>query len=139
MPKGQLFINGMDAFEEWGVSLDSKGLSALMTPPGMKDNLKVSSRLENGVRAVQSAPKIKERTLTFILNIIGKNETEFLSRYNSFCSNVLMDGEFTLRTSFQPGVIYHLEYNDCSQFSEFVLGIGKFTLKCTENDPTNRR
>ena len=136
MLSGQLYINNKDAYTTWGISLDSKALTTLMTPAGMKENLKVSSRLEDGQRIV-CKPKLKERSLTLTLNLTAATEEEFFSQYESFCEE-LHTGLLDVKTSYQDGVVYHLEYNDCTQFTQYCRGIAKFSLKCTENDPSNR-
>ena len=86
MLEGQLKINGKDAYETWGISMD---------------------------------------------------DTQFFARYASFCE-LLAKGILNIETSFQPGVVYHCLYQSCSQFSQFMRGIGKFVLRITEMDPNNR-
>lgn len=137
MPQGQLYINNKDAYTEWGISMDGKALSALMTPSGMKENLKIESRLENGRRVISNNAKVNSRNLNLTINLCARTEAEFFRRYASFCDE-LKTGFLDVRTSFQSNVVYHLEYNDCTQFTQFMRGIAKFTLKCTENNPEDR-
>lgn len=151
MPKGQLTINKKDAYTEWGISMDGSALSTLMTPAPIKSLIENDSRLEHGkemitsiakkygdtVKTTESTVKIDSRDLTLSFNITAKSETQFLERYSSFCKE-LETGLLDISTSFQSGVIYHTIYQSCQQFSEFRLGIGKFTLKLTEPNPKNR-
>lgn len=135
---GKLTINGKDAWSTWGMSMDSKGLSALMTPAGMKDNVKNSSRNLNGERVIRGNAKKKARNVSLIVQFSAKSQTEFLTRYMSFCQE-LETGFLNISTSFQPGVVYRMEYRDCMQFMEYGgLGLAKFTLKLVENDPSDR-
>ena len=137
MPKGQLYINGYDAYTRWGMSMDSSALSALMTPSANKENLHTSSRTANGQKVSRSVMRVAPRQLTVIFQICAKTEAQFFAYYESFCKE-LAKGYLYVETEFQPNVCYRFEYNGCNQFSQFMRGIGKFTLKLTENDPTDR-
>jgi hypothetical protein len=48
--EGEFYINDKDAYTTWGISMDTSSLSALMTPPPMKEFIENKSRLENGKR-----------------------------------------------------------------------------------------
>lgn len=152
MPKGQLTINKKDAYTEWGLSMDSSALSALMTPAPIKSLIENDSRLEHGKEVITSYTKtdsdgaktevnivkVDARDVTTSFNITAKNEAEFLQRYYSFCSE-LEKGTLDISTSFLPGVIFHTIYVSCTQFSEFALGMGKYILKLIEPNPKNRK
>lgn len=135
MPKGQLFINGKDAYEEWGVSLSDTALSALMTPPPNKSLPENKSRALNGKSFVEIPRKIDERNVVLIINLTANNEQEFFRRYNSFC-NELAKGKLEINTSFNPDKTYYMEYLSCSQFTQFMRGIANFSLKLNEPNPT---
>lgn len=146
MPHGQLYINGLDAYDEWGMSMDGTALSSLMTPAGMKGNIKASSRLSHGARVVNlqqdgslyPPPRLDSRQLTLTVQFTARTEEDFFDRYASFCQTVLYGGFLDIETSFQPGTVYHMEYNSCQQFTQFMRGYAKFVLKLTENDPSDR-
>lgn len=151
MPKGQLTINSKDAYAEWGISMDSSALSALMTPAPIKDLIENDSRLEHGKSMVVSYTKtgsdnsteevsmvkVGSRDVTLTFNLTAKSEEEFLAHYWSFCSE-LEKGTLDISTSFLPDVVFHMIYQSCQQFSEFLRGIGKFTLRLTEPNPKDR-
>lgn len=139
MPSGQLTINGYDAYDTWGISMDSSALSTLMTPPPMKDFVENKSRLQHGKRVVTDSPMTDERTVTLTFNLTASTETEFFSRYESFCEQ-LATGVLEVVTSFQPDVMYRLNYISCSQFTQYMRGVAQFTLKVCEpncNDRSN--
>ena len=138
MLKGQLMINGKDAYEVWGISMDDTSLSALMTPPSIKPYITNDDRIKNGKEYLTAPVYIDSRDLTLQLNLTAKDEEQFFARYSSFC-NVLAKGVLDIETSFQAGVVYHCLYQSCSQFSQFMRGIGKFVLKVTEMNPNNRK
>ena len=133
----KLYINGIDANITYGITLDPTGLSALMTPPGMKENVKNTSRLEHGTRVITAHPHMAARQLSLAINLVARDPQQFHTRYAAFCQ-VLAGGFLDIHTTAQPGIEYHLEYNSCSQFSQYHQGIAKFMLKLTENDPSDR-
>ena len=134
---GELYINGKDAYKTWGVSLTDSGLSALMTPAPNKDYIENKSRIEHGKSVINNSVKVDERNITLPINLTASNKNEFFSRYSSFCEE-LAKGYMEIRTSYQPNVLYSMYYLSCSQFSQFMNGIGKFSLKLNEPDPTDR-
>ncbi len=138
MPIGELKINDKDAYMEWGISLEKSSLSALMTPPPLKAFIENKSRLDDGKQIVNHEPKWDERTLTFVLNLTARDEKQFFARYAGFCQE-LKKGYLTIETSYQPGVVYHTLYQSCNQFTQFMRGIAKFTLKLCEPNPAIRK
>ena len=138
MPKGELFINNVDAYTQWGVSLSDTALSALMTPSANKAYITNKSRLEHGKRVIVNDTKVDERSITINIHLTAPNEQEFFNRYNKFCQEVLAQGVVDIKTKYQPNVVYHMIYESCTQFSQFMRGIAKFTLKLVEPNPNNR-
>lgn len=135
--KGELFINGEDAYLQWGISMDDTSLSELMTPPANKAFIENESRLQHGKQVVVANPKLDQRSLTLQINLTASSEEQFFARYSSFCK-VLATGVLHLKTKYQPGVVYKTIYLSCGQFSQFMRGIGKFSLKLNEPNPNDR-
>lgn len=135
---GELFINGQDAWTTWGIKMDDTSLSALMTPPAVKEFPKNSSRLESGARYITINPKLKEREVTLSLQFVANNKSQFLSNYNAFCNSVLASGKIMIATKYQSGVTYFFIYNSCTQYRQFMFNIAKFSLRLTEYNPSNR-
>lgn len=138
MLKGQLTINGKDAYTIWGISMDDTSLSALMTPPPVKAYIENNNRTEHGKTVITTSVYVDSRDLTLQLNLTAKDEVSFFKRYAAFCDE-LAKGVLDIETSFQVGVVYHCIYVSCSQFSQFMRGIGKFSLKLTEPNPNRRK
>lgn len=138
MLTGQLKINGKDAYTTWGISMDDTSLSALMTPPAVKPYITNDDRKKHGKEYVKSAIYVDSRDITLQLNLTAKDEEQFITRYASFCDE-LSRGILDIETSFQKNIVYHCLYQSCSQFSQFMRGIGKFVLKITETNPNNRK
>ncbi len=135
---GELFINGKDAYTTWGISMDDTSLSALMTPAPNKEFIENTSRLNHGKSVIINAAKKDERNLTLQLNLTAPDKDLFFARYESFCRE-LDSGVLEIRTKYQPAILYRTIYLSCSQFCQFMQGIGKFVLKLNEPDPTNRK
>lgn len=142
MPKGELFIknksgNYVDAYTTWGLSLTDGALSALMTPPPIKELIESTYRKKAGKVVIMKDVVPSDRDLTLQVHITAPDKTTFFSRYQAFCE-ILAKGRLELYTSHQPNVYYRFIYVSCQQFTQFVERIAKFTLKLNEPDPTNR-
>ena len=135
--KNVLFINGKDAYLTWHAYFDSSSMSALMTPAPMKQFVSNSSRLIDGEESLPINPRLDSREITLVIQFSANSESDFFSRYSSFCEE-LSKGRIEIKTIYQNDVVYRFDYIQCSQFSEFLRGIGKFTLKLKEPDPTDR-
>lgn len=136
--RGELFINGQDAWTTWGIKMDDSSLSALMTPPAIKDFPKNSSRLESGSRYIVINPQYKEREVTLSLQFVANTKAQFLTNYNAFCQNVLATGKISIHTKYQSGVNYNFIYNSCTQYRQFLFKVAKFSLRLTEYNPSSR-
>lgn len=134
---GTFYINGKDAYTEFGITLDTSSLSALMTPPPVKEFIENKSRLESGKRVVPFSPQVDERSITFTFNLSASSEEQFFERYDKFCEE-LKTGVLRLETKYQPGVVYKTIYQSCGQFTQFLRGIAKFSLKLVEPNPQDR-
>ena len=133
---GELTINGQDAYTTWGVFLDDTGISTLMTPAPLKEYITTKSPLQHGKDVVPVAPKVDERDVTLVLNIVADNRTQFLTRYAAFIQ-VLQAGDIVITTRY-TNETYRMKYVSCQQFSSYRGGVGKFTLKLNEPNPKNR-
>ena len=145
---GDVRINGYDAYTEWRVNFEDGAISALMTPASLKEFVEGKSRLQHGKRVVVNSPKMEEREVTLPFHIVASSKEEFFYYYRKFCREVLMAGEFTLTSRWEPSVtyngvsvpqpVYHLIYQSCTQFRQFDGKMAVFSLKVTEPNPDNR-
>lgn len=137
MPAGVLYINGNDAYTTWGISLSDTAVSALITPPALKDRVTNESRLEHGRRVINDNPKKMAREVTLDMHMTAASSTEFLTRYAQFC-NVLENGQLNITTTYQPNVTYKMLYLSCTQYSEFHRQLAKFSLRLLEPNTNDR-
>lgn len=138
MIKNQLFINGQNAYGTWGICMDDTALSTLMTPAPNKEFISNKYRSKDGKHVIKHNPRLDERDITIGFNLIAKDEEDFLHKYAKFCKEVLAKGELIINTCFQPDVYYRCIYISCTQFSQFIRQMAKFSLKLNEPDPSNR-
>lgn len=138
MMKGELTINGLDAWENWGIMLDGTSLSSLMTPASVKDYPTNKSRLENGTRyLVDGNVKTDERDISIKFQIVADTKEKFYKNYESFCEQ-LKTGRINISTKYQSGVVYKTLYRSCTQYQQYLGKVGKFTLRLTEPNPEDR-
>ena len=138
MPKGQLYINDTDAYLTWGIFLEETALSALMTPAPNKEFISNKYRSKDGKTVIKHNPRLDEREITITFNMTAKDADTFMANYAKFCEEVLAKGELVIRTKFQPNVWYRCIYLSCTQFSQFIQEMAKFSLKLNEPDPSDR-
>lgn len=138
MLKGQLYINGKDAYLAWGIFLAETALSALMTPAPNKEFISNKYRSKDGKSVIKHNPRLDEREITLAFNMTAKDSDTFLTNYAKFCDEVLAKGELVIHTRFQPNVWYRCIYLSCTQFSQFAQEMAKFSLKLNEPDPSDR-
>ena len=144
MAKGILYIktantNGwVDAYDTWGLSLSQTGLSRLMTPAPNKSAVTNKNIISHGASVVQNTFYKDVRQVSLEVHITARTKDVFMQRYASFCSQVLDAGYILIKTSYQPNEVYHFLYLDCTQFSEFLREMAKFTLTLEEPHPEIR-
>lgn len=138
MLNGQLYINGKDAYLTWGIFLDETALSALMTPAPNKEFISNKYRSKDGKSVIKHNPRLDEREITLPFNMTAKDSDTFLTNYARFCDEVLAKGELVISTRFQPNVWYRCIYLSCTQFSQCIREMAKFSLKLNEPDPSDR-
>ena len=130
----------VDIKSAYGVYFTSSSISSLMTPASMKESAENDSRLQHGTRDIdcESDARFDKKDLSLEMHISAPTEDAFLANFNNFCNDILSKRYFTLTTDYIPNTYYRVRYESCPQFSEWSQRIGKFMLKLTETDPTNR-
>lgn len=135
---GEVFINGLDAFENWGISFTDKSLSTLMEPEPLKNPVENKSTTRDGKQIRKEAqPKVDERDLTLAVQLYASNRTELFSRLKAFKTE-LKKRRIVIRTKYEPGVYYRCDYQSCTQYTSFHRGLATFSLKLNEPNPNNR-
>ena len=136
MPVGQLKINNVDAFTEWGVSLSDGAKAVLMAPVALKDRVSNESRLAHGKSILNTNLKKASREFSLEMHMISSSWADYLNKRSRW-NDMLMNGTVNIKTSWEDGVTYRCLYLSCTQFAEYD-GLAKFTLRLTEPNPDNR-
>lgn len=135
---GEVFINDLDAFENWGISFTDKSISTLMEPEPLKNPVENKSTTRDGKQIRKDdQPKVDERDLTLAVQLYARNRTELFSRLKSFKTE-LKKRRIVIRTKYEPGVYYRCDYQSCTQYTSFHRGLATFSLKLNEPNPNNR-
>lgn len=141
------YINStsQDMRKRFGAFLAETSVTALMTPPPLKEYITNSSALSHGkqvLTASGSLPKVDERDVQLVVGIEAKSLAQFYVRYRAFCEE-LKKGAITLIVNISEGSTYiketyYLNYVSCSQYSEYNGRLGRFVLKLNEPNPESR-
>lgn len=130
---------------KWGVFIAETSITALMTPAPLKSYITNKSALSDGKQVLTDSgnkPKVDERDVQLVFGLRAKSLAQFLTRYRSFCAE-LAKGAMNLTVEISEGdtylkETYYLNYNSCSQYSEFNGRLARFVLKVTEPNPRHR-
>lgn len=131
-----VLINGKGLWSEFRGRFGKGNYEKLLAPAPMKQYITNESRLEHGKRIMTNNAKTDSRDVSLVIYIEGASEDDYLNRYQSFLEE-LQTGRITLAVK-KLKTIYHFVYNSCSPYGDYGLKMGKFTLKLTEEDVTNR-
>lgn len=137
--KGELLINGKDAWTEWGMKMGYGFLDAIDAPLPMKEYIENESRLEHGKRIITENAKVDSRNFTLEFTITGSTESDYRAKKKAFESE-LYKGPMTVQIPKLNNEVYRLVYLGKSISYGLSLGrcFGKFSAKFEEPNPTNR-
>lgn len=134
---GELYINDLDAYKEWGISPSEGAYTALRTPPSKKERVVNNSRLQHGTRYIGDVERWDEREITLPIHIVAGSEEDLNRKYDRFVREVLEPGKLDIRHGLNPDITYKCLYEGCSSYFE-ACGIAKFQLRLVEPNPNDR-
>ena len=134
-----LIINGMDAYDVWGVRMGDKFLDTLNSPAPLKEFIENKSRLEHGKRVDTSNTKLDERELTLTFTIEGDTSIDYQAKRDAFYSE-LYKGKIDINIPENGVEVYHLLYlgKSITYAQSLDRTFGKISAKFVEFDPSNR-
>ena len=136
--RGELTINGNDAYETWGVSLGEGSVAELLTAPDVKDYVTNDCPNEDGIRvAIPQGLRFKQREVQLTIVMTCNGEEDYLSKYRSFV-NELKKGVSEWVLSADATVKYRFIYSKMNSFAQIQFKIAKFVLNVVEPNPANR-
>lgn len=136
---GELYINGKDAWTEWGVNMGYSFLDTLDSFPTMKDYVENESRLEHGKRVLLVNPRIASREITLHFTIMGKDEADYRAKRKAFEAELTRD---IVRVNV-PALgedVYKLVYlgKNVTYGLSKTRGFSELAAKFEEPNPTDR-
>lgn len=125
--------------DDFGVTLIRGWREALLTPTAIKPLVTNDNRLEHGVSVMAASTNIKKdkRDVSLSFFLEGTDETDYLSKYETFLNKIAYGGQFCLKVPCLKRV-FKFVYNSCSKYGDYGLKRSNFTLKLTEYNPNDR-
>lgn len=136
---GELFINGKDAYMEWGVNMGDKFLDALGEKAGKKEYITNDNKLKDGIEYCDAVPKANERQLTLTFTITGSSPSDFTAKKDAFFDE-LDKGDVSIKVPDDSAKVYHLKFKDStgSYAQTIERTFCKVGIKFVEPNPRNR-
>lgn len=136
---GELFINGKDAYTEWGVNMGDRFLDALGEKAGKKDYITNDNKLKDGIEYCSFVPKAAERQVTLTFTIRGDSRSDFISKKDAFFVE-LDKGDVTIQVPANDSKVYHLKFKDSTgtYAQNLERTFCKVGIKFVEPNPKNR-
>lgn len=137
--KGELIINGIDAFENWGVNMGKGFISNLCGIVALKEFIENESRLEHGKRVLVLNPKLSSRDVVLPFTIMGSSRADFKIKKNAFFDE-LYNGKITIKIPNESDNVYHLIYTGKSiqYLQNKSMTFAELSAKFIEPNPSNR-
>lgn len=136
---GELYINGKDAYTEWGVNMGDGFLNAIDSFAPLKEYIENESRLEHGKRVILSSTRVASRDLTLHFTIKGNSEGDFRAKRRAF-EEELRKGLIEVNVPALGGDIYRLIYTGKSV--NYSMNVARtfctMSAKFEEPNPMNR-
>ena len=137
--KGDLIINGQDAYDVWGVSMGDNFISTLEAPVAMKEYVSNESRNEHGKRVIvdSNLVKLASREITLQFQIVGSSEDDYIAKRRSFY-DMLYAGVVNLQIPARSDEVYKLIYTGKQISFAQTIKESKLSIKFEEPNPTDR-
>lgn len=141
--KGEMTINGKDAYDMFGAFLMGGALQTLLTPSALKPFVENQSRLQHGKRYIlkdgngNSLIRKTDREITLPICILA-SDTGSLALRLAALEEELNKGEITLRVKDIPDTVFHLVHRGNPSPSGMVEGMAIFSFKFNEPNPNDR-
>lgn len=134
--KGKLFINGKDAYLQWGIFLEDGSRDKLIMGVPLKDFIENKSRLEHGKQVFYNAPRKDDREVELVFCFTKPGN--FVENYQAFLDE-LYKGQVVLKyTDAGLNATFYLTYLSCRSLNT-VSYAGKCSVRFNEPNPNNRK
>lgn len=126
--RGDLYINGKDAYDEWRMSLEPGAYLSLVAGYPAKAFVESNIRTSDG-RIVRNKGVKDYRSVQIMMHINGKDTRDGIEKYRAFCDEIARG--FTLISRWDDNV-YILDYKNCTPISN-NNGLIKFNVTALDN------
>ncbi len=125
--------------DNYGITLVKGWREALLTPAPVKSFVSNDSRLKHGQSVIATSEYVKmdKRDVSISFFLEGSTQDDYLSKYESFLRKIAYSGQICMKVPCLKRT-FKLVYSQCSQFGDYGLKKGKFTIKLTEYNPNDR-
>lgn len=127
--KGVLYIDGVDVYTEYGISVSDVAYDDLVCFPSLKDIPFNDWHEHNGIDPDLSAPVVNARDITIPFYVSGVH-----SGYSAFLE-ALADGSYHTFNFATIGLTRSLRLKSCGELKS-VSGLGSFSLVFSDDDPS---
>lgn len=142
----ELLINGIDAYDAWGVRMGDSFIDTLYAPASLKDFIENESRLEHGKQIIthlssgKSLSRLESRDISLVFTVEGKTPEDFQNKKRAFFA-MLYEGSVSLQVPQVGEEVFHLVYSGkSSSFAQLpTMDFCKFAVKFIEPNPNNRK
>lgn len=134
--KGDLFINGKDAFDTWGVNMGDNFLNVLLTPPPVKEYCENKSRIENGKSVILDNNKDDERDISLTFTIQGEGQKDYIAKYKAFMME-MSSGLVDINVPELGSEVYRVYYKNATSYAMSIdRTFSKIAMKVCEPNPS---
>lgn len=134
--RDQLYINDQDAFLTWGVTLESSSLASLLNMAPVKPMIENKSCIVPGKEVMDKPLLDDERTILLTIILKATTQDQFIDRVELF-EAALKTGILAFKVM-RLKKTYYLSFISSNSFNTYAMGQGKFLLKFSEPNPSNR-
>lgn len=137
---GDLYINGKDAWTEWGVNMGDGFLDAVDGFAPLKEFIENESRAEHGKRVIVTSPKVASRDLTLHFTLKGETEADYRMKRNAFEAE-LLKGLVAVKVPVLGEQTYRLVYlgRNVSYGMNMARTFATISAKFEEPNPMDRQ
>lgn len=136
MKSGELYINGKDAWNTWGVFLLDDGYDTLDLSAGMKEPIVNKNRNEHGSRVILNNIKKDSREVILSFFIQADNPDDFRIKKKSFTDEI--ESGWILLAVVSQRTAYQLYLNSPQDLKSYSR-IGRINIRFTEPNPNDRK
>lgn len=126
----------VDAYTQWGISLEPGGMDALMAPPPNKQPVVNKNQTAWGAQVIVSE-LTDERTLAIPMHIVASTRALYYQKYYAFVAFV-KNNRFKIRVKDYTGTkreTNELHFLECQNYRSFNGTMALFSLSVYEGQP----